>query len=58
MSYDSSSGNGTSAIPVITAVNNDFPLNSALITDFTAIAIPKLTGSTDFSHIVSTVNDG
>ena len=58
MSYDSSSGNGTSAIPVITAVNDNILLSSAVIADFPAVAIPKLTGSTDFSHIVSTVNDG
>ena len=58
MSYDSSSGNGTSAIPVITAVYDNILLCSAVIADFPAVAIPELTGCTNFFHVGTAVNVG
>ena len=52
------SGNGTAATAVISGVDNDFRLISAVVTDLPTVAIPELTGCANFSHVGAAVNGG
>ena len=50
------SGNGTAATAVISGVDNDFRLISAVVTDFPTVAIPELASCANFLHFGSAEN--